>query len=495
MKRFKNFTLKTKLTLIIMTTSAIAVLVACLVFITYSIYEYHQYHISELTTLTEAIGQNCHAALKFDIPEDAEKTLMALDADPGVVFGVIYRPNGEVFATYNAKGNEDKPIPPVRTTDSHEIKRGYLNVFHKIEMCGDTLGYIYLHDNMQKMRSVISRTAIALWVVIAMAMVFAYLISGKLQNFVAKPILTLTRAAARVAKDNDYSVRAKKLTGGQLGQLTDTFNYMLSHIQDSAQEREQLMRTLAAKNEELESIVFISSHDLRSPLVNIQGFSGELDRSCNDIKKLLEKHDVSLEVRKQFSDLLQNDIALSLEYISNSTARMDMLLKGLLKLSRLGRAAMDIQKLDMNNLLKEILQTMRFQINQMDVDIEVDDLPECCGDDSQIKQVFSNLINNAIKYRSPDKRIKIHISGKKENSKSIYCVEDNGMGIAKEYYGRIFEIFHRLNPDKKAEGEGLGLTIVRRILDRHNGRIWVESEYGKGSKFYIELHTKVPSYV
>ena len=69
------------------------------------------------------------------------------------------------------------------------------------------------------------------------------------------------------------------------------------------------------------------------------------------------------------------------------------------------------------------------------------------------------------------------------------------MGIAKEYYGRIFEIFHRLNPDKKAEGEGLGLTIVRRILDRHNGRIWVESEYGKGSKFYIELHTKVPSYV
>jgi len=253
-------------------------------------------------------------------------------------------------------------------------------------------------------------------------------------------------------------------------------------------ERERLLRALASKNEELESIVYTASHDLRSPLVNIDGFSQELAYSCDDAVTLFREVELPHELEKKLENVLTEDIPASLNFIRSSTNKMDMLVKGLLKLSRLGRAVFEIKPLDMNKMFAHIQRTMQHQINESGVELVIEEeLPNCMGDTSQIHQVFTNLIDNALKYLDPERKGQVRISGCPEKDKSIYSVQDNGVGIDPGHKEKVFEIFHRLNPEGAIRGEGIGLTIVKRIIDRHGGKIWVDSETGKGTTFHIAL--------
>ncbi len=252
------------------------------------------------------------------------------------------------------------------------------------------------------------------------------------------------------------------------------------------QDREKLMQTLALKNKELESILYVTSHDLRAPLVNIQGFSSELSRSCDLIHSALKDKIKAADMSEEVHTAFNKDVPEALGFILTSARKMDSLLSGLLRLSRLGQAAVDIERLDMNAMLTDVTKNMEYQVKEAGATVDLESLPACLGDSSQINQIFSNILDNALKYLDESRPGMIHIYAKIENGQNIYCVEDNGVGIAPEHQNKIFEIFHRLEPGRKS-GEGLGLTIVRRILDRHNGKIWVESELGKGSKFFVSL--------
>ena len=254
------------------------------------------------------------------------------------------------------------------------------------------------------------------------------------------------------------------------------------------QERERLLAELEDKSKEMKQLLFVASHDLRSPLVNIQGFTREIEHSLQQVHSVLEEEDIPSAVKEKLAAPIKEGIADSLSYILASSSKIDTLLTGLLKLSRLGRVAITIEKLNMSDLMAEVVDGFEFQTKEAGVKLKVGKLPPCQSDKAQINQVFSNLISNALKYLDPERPGIIRISGIEEDSNVIYTVEDNGIGIAPENQETVFEIFQRVG-SSASSGEGLGLTIVRRILDRHGGKVWLESEPGRGSRFHVSLPT------
>jgi signal transduction histidine kinase/integral membrane sensor domain MASE1 len=265
------------------------------------------------------------------------------------------------------------------------------------------------------------------------------------------------------------------------------FNADITDRKLAEQQREQLLRALQTKTEELESIIYVSSHDFRSPLVNIQGFSRELGESCRQVRKLLSDNAAASSDHHQLVELLDQDIPSALEYISTSVSKLDALQMGLLKICRIGRESLDIRKVAMNDLIDQVLKTIRFQLDNAAAQMTVEPLPDCLADAGQLTQVFTNLIDNAIKYRSPERTLAIRIYGRVEGSCCVYAVADNGIGIASEHQQKVFEMFQQLNPLDGPGGEGLGLAIVKRILSRMDGEIRLESAPGVGSVFTVLL--------
>ncbi len=333
----------------------------------------------------------------------------------------------------------------------------------------------------------------------------------------ARPILLLNRAAAAV-EAGDLSARAPEETRDELGALGRTFNNMVHRIQEwhedlnrevevrtaeltfaneelqkeiaerrkAEEARERASADLEEKNRDLEEIIYVTSHDLRSPLVNIIGFNREVRRSLADIRTVIDRISLTAVERKAIDAILRDDIDPALAFISSGTEKMDRLLAGLLRLSRTGRAKLEVAPIDMDVLLGNILGTFEFQTKERGVTVLREPLPPCYGDEVLISQVFSNLVDNALKYLDPTRPGIVRIKGTEADGHVVYCVEDNGIGIPAGHQKKILEIFYRLHP-VDTPGEGLGLTIVRKILYRHDGRLSVESIEGKGSKFLVSL--------
>lgn len=255
-------------------------------------------------------------------------------------------------------------------------------------------------------------------------------------------------------------------------------------------ERLEFFKRLAAKNKELQTITYTVSHDFKSPITNIYGFINIMRESGKALNQIINTITIDKKNKDQITEILTEDIDNSLHYINISVDKMHDLLEGLLQVSRLGTEEYQMSDLSMNTIINEIIEAKTFEIKQIGAIITIGDLPGCRGDYTRINQVFSNLIHNALKYRSPDRECRIRISGRIDDKWSIYCVEDNGFGIPTKLHERIFEIFYRRQKTGNQEGEGLGLTIVKRILELHNGIIKIESEEDIGSKFFVYLPHK-----
>ena len=248
-----------------------------------------------------------------------------------------------------------------------------------------------------------------------------------------------------------------------------------------------LARELDEKNKELETLIYAASHDLRSPLVNVQGFATVIEDQVTTVQQMLSDAAQGRAPDPQAVEDANEEITRAIQFITAGASKMDALLRGLLLISRVGRAAVEVRPLDMNQLVNASLAAMNFQLEGVNAEVVVEPLPSCLADEGLLGQVLSNLFDNAIRYHSPDRRLKLHVSGSLEGGRAVYHVADNGIGIEPEHRDKVFELFHRLNPRDGSDGHGLGLSIVRRALDRMDGQIGIVPDRHPGTCFRISL--------
>ena len=238
-------------------------------------------------------------------------------------------------------------------------------------------------------------------------------------------------------------------------------------LEQRAVEIENKNTELQNQNVELERFNYTVSHDLKAPLVTIKGFLG-----------LLRK-----DIDAQQPEAIERDAA----QISDAADKMAQLLEELLELSRVGRQMNVPEKLNLNQLVQEALERVAIQIENRDVEIRIaPDMPTVFGDSGRLLEVFQNLVDNSIKFMGAQEAPCIEIGAQRENGEVHCFVRDNGIGIASEYQDRVFDLFERL--DTRVEGTGIGLALIKRIIEVHGGRIWVESEAeGQGATFWFTL--------
>jgi PAS domain S-box-containing protein len=252
---------------------------------------------------------------------------------------------------------------------------------------------------------------------------------------------------------------------------------------------------LAQKNEENELFVYSVSHDLRSPLVNLEGFSDELRLSQGDLEKLLRDPAIPADVRDRATDLVTAGMGESITFIRAAVARLSRIIDALLRLSRAGRVEYHPKTLGMNALVRRVVDALHNTTTEKGATIVVGDLPAAWADPTAVDQVFANLVGNALNYLDPARPGRIEVGGREgadgpdgspDPAANTYWVADNGLGIPAPHLPKLFQPFQRLHADR-APGEGIGLAIVRRILGRVGGTIRAESVPGAGSTFFVTL--------
>ncbi|NET54859.1 MAG: response regulator [Symploca sp. SIO2E6] len=230
---------------------------------------------------------------------------------------------------------------------------------------------------------------------------------------------------------------------------------------------QKLNEELVQSNRELEQFAFIVSHDLQEPLRAVSSFTQLLVES--------------------YPDSLNAEVKECIAFILDGTARMGQLIKDLLVYSRLGTAAREFQPTDCNIVLEDVLVDLHIMVAETDAKLTHDSLPTVMGDSVQLAQLFQNLIINAIKFHRPEVPPRIKISVESKDGEWLFGVHDNGIGIKKQNFERIFKMFKRLHTIDNYPGTGIGLAICKKIVERHEGEIWVESELGVGTTFYFAI--------
>lgn len=251
----------------------------------------------------------------------------------------------------------------------------------------------------------------------------------------------------------------------------------------------QLAHALKEKTIETELFLYSVSHDLRSPLVNLHGFSDELRLSCNELRDLLDRMHSAPESLEKARTLLDRDFERSFSFIKAAVDRLATIIDALLRLSRAGRVNYKREMIPLEPLVNRIVSSLRSSIGQRSAEVRVYPLPEVWGDASALEQIFANLLTNAVNYLDAERPglIEVGVADEGEGSEmATIFVRDNGMGIPEEAQKKLYLAFQRFH-STKTPGEGIGLALVRRVVSRLRGSIRCESSPGRGTTFFVSL--------
>lgn len=320
------------------------------------------------------------------------------------------------------------------------------------------IGYARVGLSMDQVESNINEIIKLSLMVTSLFVLFGIVTTYLLAKNLTRPITSLTEGVKAII-GGDLKQHIQVQSKDEFAELAEAFNEMTQRLRKRMEEIRQ-------KNEELENFAHTVSHDLKAPLISIQGFSSMLQK----------KKESGLDEKGRFY----------LERIQKNVERMDQLIHDLLRLSRIGRVKAVVEPVETKDVIEGIMGEIANLIKEKKVQMIIpDDLPVVYSNKTNVYQIFSNLINNAVKFIGDESDPKIELNCKKTGDYYEFGVKDNGVGIDKQFHQRIFGMFQRL--DDSTEGTGVGLAIVKRLVELEGGVVRLESEVGKGTTFYVTI--------
>ncbi|MDX9740401.1 MAG: ATP-binding protein [Gammaproteobacteria bacterium] len=486
-----------KLLMVMLSTTAVALLLAGSALLYIDMRDYHGVAVRDIQTQIALIGRASAPALQFGDPQVAAENLTLLDIRPSFEAAAIYNSRGQIFATYVRHGLEGD-FPRFPGNEGVWMEGGNMFAFHRILFEDQIAGTIYARIAYPINERLLQGAGVIGLIILA-ALVLATLMSGWLQRFLIKPVVGISTTARRIVSNRDYSLRAEKLSDDEVGDLADSFNAMLAEIEARAGELERFNRDLQNEvaerrrveaevwrlnreldsrvrkrtreleqaNAELEAFAYSVSHDLRAPLRSIDGYGEAL--------------------AEELGEELPDDAGRYLDKIRTSTRRMGQLIEELLNLSRLSRAQMRYDTVDLSAMAGEIINEQQQRDPERKVHVVIWGGMTAKGDPHLIRVVMVNLLSNAWKFTAHTEKPTIEVGNLEEEGRSVYFVRDNGVGFDMAYSDKLFGVFQRLHGQNEFPGIGIGLATVQRVIRRHGGRVWANAAPGRGAVFYFTL--------
>jgi signal transduction histidine kinase/CheY-like chemotaxis protein len=452
-----------KVMLLVLATTIVALLLSAVALVVYDLGDYERRWSNDLNLQAEILARASAPALQFNDQHAATNDLRLIRVRPRVLEVALYNNQGQPFATYQKPGTLAEGIPPMPNADGYAIGGGQIRLFRRVVENGEPLGTIYvraLYDPWERLRDYLT----IIGVVMIASLVAAALVSGWLQSSITAPILDVARVAREVIDKRDYSLRARKTTEDEIGELVDSFNGMIA---ETGRRAEALREADQRKDEFLATL----AHELRNPLAPIRN-AVEILRVARDKPEMSAK---------------------ALAMMERQLAHMVRLVDDLLDVSRIttGKLAVRTAVIEIQAAVRDAIETVRPFLDTREHRLEVD-VPEepiaVEGDRTRLAQVIANLLHNASKYSEPGKRIAISLAV--EGDCVAVRVRDEGIGLDARSMGSIFEMFVQVDRTltRVQAGLGVGLTLARRLVALHGGTITAYSEgVGKGSEFVVRL--------